>query len=424
MSHRPPKPFTYRFAACRLLAGLLAIPGIAPAQAVPGFEVTTYANVTDPVLLSFGPDGSLYVGRDPMASGSTTPVHVSRVAPGGSPVTSLGNAPISDPDSILLDVAGTISGVPGTLIVAGLLGTNSGRISGIQPNGTVVTLFDTGNWANVIEMKFDLNGRFLFTALESRSIWSSTGGAPTILATLPGSAYPTYLTIGSDNRIVVGGSDNVLRIYNADGSLANGGLATFSGLAGLEYSPGGAFGTDLYGIDSVAGTLVRVNSAGQKSTVGTGFATGFSTKDIAFSSSGSLYVSVNTSDKVLRIASPWENLGYALGGAQGLPQLLPLGVATGGAVTSFNLSQAQSASFGAIVLGVSRIDLPLYGGVLVPNPDLLLTYVTGVSGQAAVSFPWPVSMPSGIPIYGQAWTLDATALHGFSASNASRTTTQ
>ena len=290
-----------------------AASGRVHAQTVPGFNVTTYATVTDPVLLSFGPDGTLFAGRDPVAAGSVTPVKVSKIAAGGAPVTSMGDQTISDPDTIVLDVAGTISGVPGTLLVAGLLGgTTSGRISGIHPDGTVVTIFDAGNWANIVEMKFDLNGRFLFTALESRSIWSSTGGAPTILATLPGSAYPTYMTIASDNRIVVGGSDNVIRIYNADGSLANGSLATFGGLAGVEYGQGGAFGTDLYVVDSAAGTLVRVNAAGAKTTVGTGFSTGVATKDIAFGPCGDLFVSVNTTDTVLLVSAPSCSCNFTL----------------------------------------------------------------------------------------------------------------
>lgn len=404
---------------------VLSLPGLTYAQSVPGFTVSQYATVTDPALMSFGPDGSLYLGRDPVAGGSATPVLVSKVGPGGAPVTSLGNAPTSDPDTVLLDVAGTISGVPGTLLVSGLLTTGSaGHLSGILPNGNVVTLYGPTSWANVVEMKFDNNGRFLFTAVESRSIWSSTGGTPAILATLPGSAYPTYITIAPDNRIAVGGSDGVVRIYNANGTLANASLTTFTSLGGLEYGKGGAFGTDLYAIDSSAGTLVRVGATGVKTTIGTGFATGNATKDLAFGPSGDLFVSVNTTDKVLRIAAPWTNLGFALAGAQGLPQMPPAGGAGPGAVTTFPLSQAANGSFGALVLGVTRVDFPLFGGVLVPNTDILLPYATTAGGTASVSVLWPLALPPGVPIHAQAWTLDPAAAEGFSASNASRTTAQ
>lgn len=405
--------------------GVLSLPGLTYAQSVPGFAVSQYATVTDPTLMSFGPDGSLYLGRDPVAGGSATPVLVSKVGPGGAPVTFLGNAPTSDPDTVLLDAAGTISGVPGTLLVSGLLTSGSaGHLSGILPNGNVVTLYGPTSWANVVEMKFDNNGRFLFTAVESRSIWSSTGGTPAILATLPGSAYPTYITIAPDNRIAVGGSDGVVRIYNANGTLANASLTTFTSLGGLEYGKGGAFGTDLYAIDSSAGTLVRVSATGVKTTIGTGFATGNATKDLAFGPSGDLFVSVNTTDRVLRIAAPWTNLGFALAGAQGLPQMPPAGGAGPGAVTTFPLSQAANGSFGALVLGVTRVDFPLFGGVLVPNTDILLPYATTALGAASVSVLWPLALPPGIPIHAQAWTLDPAAAEGFSASNASRTTAQ
>jgi len=282
------------------------------AQTVPGFTVSNYATPTDPALLSFGPDRTLYVGRDPVPSGSATPVKVTRIGPGGAPVVSMGTVAIDDPDTILLDVAGTISGVPGTLLVGGLINGNPslGKISGILPDDSVVTIFPPTSWANPIEMKFDQTGRLLFTAAESRSIWVSTGGTPTILATLPGNAFPTYLTIAPSNQITVGSSDGVIRIYNPDGSLANASLASFVTLGGVEYGPGGAFGTDLHVVDTAAGTLVRVSAAGVKTTIGTGFATGVATKDIAFGPCGSLYVSVNTQDVVKVISAPGCDCNY------------------------------------------------------------------------------------------------------------------
>ena len=294
------------FAGGAVAATFVAAAPKAAAQTVPGFVISTYATPTDPALMSFGPDGTLYVGRDPVAAGSATPVKVTKIGPGGSPITSMGTVPIDDPDTIVLDVDGTISGVPGTLLVGGLLDGSAthGKISGIAPDDSVDIVFGPSTWANVIEMKFDQTGRLLFTAAESRSIWVSTGGTPTILATLPGSAFPTYLTIAPNNQIAVASSDGVIRLYNPDGSLANGSVATLGAFAGLEYGPGGAFGTDLHAIDSVAGTLVRIGSDGSTTTIGTGFATGVATKDIAFGPCGLLYVSVNTQDVIKVIAPP------------------------------------------------------------------------------------------------------------------------
>ena len=424
-SHRPlgtaRRASASRAAALLLgLASVLVAPGVARAQTVPGFEVSTYATVDQPVLLAFGPDGTLFAGNDPSPGGSTTPVKVSRIGVGGTPVTSLGNVAISDPDTIVLDVAGTMSGVPGTLLVSGLLGSSSiGRISGIHPDGTVVTLFDNGAWANVVEMKFDHAGRFLFTALESRSIWVSTGGAPVILATLPGSAYPTYLTIDAANRIIVGGSDNKIRIYNADGSLANGSLAAFGGLAGVECGPGGAFGTDLYVIDSTVGTLVRVDAAGVKTTVGTGFATGFSTKDIAFGPGGDLFVSVIASDKVLRISQSWINLASALAGVSGDPLLVGTGTLAAGSSNSIVLSNARPSAVAGLFIALSVGSVPFKGGTLKPFPFLApLILGTSASGAIALPFTMPAGLPAGTALVFQWAIKDVAAVQGVALSDA------
>jgi hypothetical protein len=378
------------------------------------------------VILSFGPDGSLYVGRDPVPAGSATPVHVNKVGPGGAPVTPLGNVPIADPDTTLLDTTGAYSGVPGALIVAGLLGPSPqpGRISAIRPDGHVFTLYDNGTWSNVIEMKFDLNGRWVFTGGESRSLWVSTGGAPVILATLPGAASPNYLSIGADNRIAVGGSDGVIRIYNPDGTLANGNFASFGALGGVEYAPGGAFGTDLYVVDTSTGTLVRVSPAGTKTTVGTGFATGQGTKDIAFGPGGDLFVSVITADKVLRITKPWTNLGFALAGSAGLPVLTGTGALAGGDPVSLDLASARPSAPVALILGFSQLGAPFKSGTLVPTNDLLIAgLLTSPAGTLSLPSTWPAGLPSGLSFFFQEWITDPAGPQGFAASNGLRATT-
>jgi hypothetical protein len=413
------KPFA-RPLALLLLAASLAAPGAASAQTVPGHQVSNYATVTHPVMLSFGPDGVLYAGRDPTPSGSTTAVHVSSIGVGGTPVASLGNVPISDPDTILLDTAGTISGLPGTLLVTGLLGaTGPGRISGIRPDGSVFTIFDAGPWENIVEMKFDLTGRLVFTALESRSIWTSTGGTPTILATLPGSAYPTFLTIGADNRIVVAGSDNVIRIYNANGTLANGSLATLGGFAGLEYGQGGAFGSDLYAVDTVAGTLVRVSAAGVKTTIGTGFPTGFGTKDIAVGPSGDLYVSLISADKVVRVGSPWSSLGSALAGVSGKPAFAGAGTLAAGSSNTIDLSNAKPSAVAGLFFGLSSGSIPFKGGILEPAPFFGPVMLgTSPAGTIGIPFLMPAGVPAGTTLVLQWAIQDAAAVQGVSLSNA------
>jgi hypothetical protein len=88
---------------------------------VPGFTVSTYATVTDPVNLSFDPSGVLYVGRDNYGSGGgyIDAVKIHRIGVGGSPVVEYGASAIYDPDAVLFDAAGSLSGTPGSVLVSG-----------------------------------------------------------------------------------------------------------------------------------------------------------------------------------------------------------------------------------------------------------------------------------------------------------------
>ena len=86
------------------------------------FKVEIYSNVSQPMKLSFGRDGALYVGRQ---GGNV----IHRVAPGGSSVSEFG-PPMVDPDAVLVDAAGLISGVPNSVLVGG------GRCSGGNFSGS------------------------------------------------------------------------------------------------------------------------------------------------------------------------------------------------------------------------------------------------------------------------------------------------
>jgi len=105
-----------------LAVALLLVASARGDAVVLGYSVQVYASVTDPVRLAFDPSGNLFVGRDKVGSGSPSngdPVKIHRVAPGGSPVVEYGNAEISDPDSVIFDESGMISGVAGTVLVGG-----------------------------------------------------------------------------------------------------------------------------------------------------------------------------------------------------------------------------------------------------------------------------------------------------------------
>ena len=94
---------------------------------------------------------------------------------------SIGNAPIADPDAIVVDIFGDVSGTQGDVIVGGVEG-----IFSIATDGTVTEIY--GNIKkinNPTDFAFDASGRLVFTdwnqgqirAIQpDGSIWSSPTG--------------------------------------------------------------------------------------------------------------------------------------------------------------------------------------------------------------------------------------------------------
>ena len=91
------------------------------APVVAGFSVTVYATATDPMNMSFALDGALHIGRDNIGSGGDfgDAVKVSKIAAGGGTAQEFGESSIADPDSVLVDRHGLISGTIGSVLVGG-----------------------------------------------------------------------------------------------------------------------------------------------------------------------------------------------------------------------------------------------------------------------------------------------------------------
>lgn len=252
-----------------------------------GFKVEIYSDVTEPMKLSFGPDGALYVGRH---GGDT----IHRVAPGGLSVSEFG-PPMVDPDAVLVDAAGLISGVPNSILVGG-----GGVLAAIFQDQTAEAIFNSG-FTDVDDMKFDRAGRLIFSD-DVPQVLMSTGSAPTVLFSTP--TRPGSIAIDDKNRIFVALEDGTIRIYNADGSLADSAFAT--GLAGLDtylaFGPGaGGFGQALYVLNG--GNLLRFNRPGNATLIGTGFSVGPSSgTGFVFGPDNALYVSEYNENRILKIS--------------------------------------------------------------------------------------------------------------------------
>jgi hypothetical protein len=293
---------------------------------VPGFLVATYASVPDPIRLSFDPSVIIYVGNGDNSPGGA-PIY--RVGLGGSSVNPYGSARF-DPDAVLFDVAGVISGVPGAVLVGGnSRGTSQGLITAIRPDQTSFNLFGpTVDFRNPNDMVIDKIGRLLFTdngdgAPTKQAVFVSTGGTPTALFVEAGGAIPDAIAIDAGNRIFTAGSDGVIRVHDASGVLVDGAFASGLGAyPAIGFGRGGAFGTDLYALDSVAGILLRFDDAGYSTVVGTGFDPDSTAMD--FGPDQALYVSQRDHDRILRIA-PVPEPSSAVSMTLGMLGLLTLG---------------------------------------------------------------------------------------------------
>ena len=285
-----------------LLTALALTLKLATAQAEPqvtGATATVYATVTDPLAMSFDSDGALYVGRDNGGSGGGAPdaVKIHRVGPGGSPVTEFGNTAIPDPDAVIVDRTGAISGIAGAVLVGGQTSPGIGAVWRIAPDENVTPLFGpSGLYNNTSGFAFDAQGRLLFTDGAQGRVYRSDGATPVLLFNL---ADAVFIASDAADRIVVSPANapGRLLLYSASGTLSNANFATVRVASPLARGPGGIWTTDLYAITD-GGDLIRIALDGTPTTAGSGFG---AIEGLTFGPDGALYASDFTGDRIWRI---------------------------------------------------------------------------------------------------------------------------
>jgi hypothetical protein len=120
----------------------------------------------------------------------------------------------------------------------------------------------------------------------------------------------------------------------------------------------------------------------------------------------------------------WSDLGHAKAGSKGLPELLGTGPLAAGSDNTLELANGHPSSAATLVVGLSQLDVPFKGGVMVPQPLLLMALATNAAGDLNLPFIWPAGVPAGTSLLFQYWISDPTASHGLSASNGLEGVTQ
>ena len=99
----------------------------------------------------------------------------------------------------------------------------------------------------------------------------------------------------------------------------------------------------------------------------------------------------------------------------------------GGTPIAIDLDNALESATAFLVVGVTRIDAPFFGGTLVPGFEppqgLFLILATNGAGSLSINDTWPTGLPSGFTVYFQYWIDDPGSALGMAGSNAISGTT-
>jgi hypothetical protein len=138
---------------------------------------------------------------------------------------------------------------------------------------------------------------------------------------------------------------------------------------------------------------------------------------------GGWYGHIGTQDAgylgVYQVAPFWTDVGAPLATPRRAPRLSGDGRLLPGSRARWRLSSAAENSIAVFAFGFGAANVPLFGGTLVPSPDVLVAQLTDGIGTSTVQLTWPGPLP-GYQLWTQAWTLDIAAPQGFSATNGVR----
>jgi hypothetical protein len=126
----------------------------------------------------------------------------------------------------------------------------------------------------------------------------------------------------------------------------------------------------------------------------------------------------------LTIHGAWFDLGHALAGSLGTPVLLGSGPLSSGSPLTLTLLNASPSSPTLFIVGLSTLNLPFHGGLMVPSVDLVIPLATDPTGSFSLPANWPAGIPANTSLYMQCWVLNPSGTAVDGASNALRAVAQ
>ncbi len=114
--------------------------------------------------------------------------------------------------------------------------------------------------------------------------------------------------------------------------------------------------------------------------------------------------------------TPWQDERNGLAGTAGTPQLAGSGGFGGGTRSTLALTNANPNAPAVLLLGSTKANLMLFGGVIVPTPMAHVPIVVDPTGSFSFSFAAPFA--PGVTLYFQYWIADPGGPAGLAASNA------
>ncbi len=117
------------------------------------------------------------------------------------------------------------------------------------------------------------------------------------------------------------------------------------------------------------------------------------------------------------VAPRWCDLAGGIAGAAGVPTMTGSGTINQLKPLRLTIEGYAPGSIGILLVGGSAINVPLFGGTLVPSPDILLTLI-GSSSSIPFDCSWLANLAPGTQAWLQSAFLDPAAVEGLSASDA------